>query len=890
MTASARTTMTFLFTDIEGSTRQWEELPEMSATVERHFQVLRRAVEGRGGEVFSTMGDGIAAAFGSAEAAVDAAVAAQRSMPDVGVAVRMGLHTGEVERVADDFRGRPVNRAARIMAVGHGGQILVSDVTAALVRPSAEATRFLDLGRHRLRDLTEPERVWQVVHPDLPASFPPVRGLDTYSTNLPSQRTGLIGRECEVSRVAGLVGDHRLITLTGVGGVGKTRLAVQVAADLLPSFSRAWFVEFASVSDADDVPDTVARTLGATAISDPLATAAALLGGDRSLLVVDNCEHVVDSVADLVDRLTEMCPNLCVLATSREALGIDGEYVVKVRSLDVTTAAELFLGRLEAAGADVAAVEHRMVEAICSRLDGIPLAIELAAARAATLGVPTVLDALDDRFTLLSGGRRRAMDRHGTMRATLDWSYRLLSADEQRLFQFLSVCPNGFELDMAQHLGRSLGLAEHRVTELLASLVHKNMVTPETTDVGARYRMLETIRAYGLEQLDDVGDRQHAALALAEWVATITDFPFIETFTAEVERASIRLERESESWREAVLLAVRLRSGSLASRLCSPAVGFFLLGRHDLADDLWPLLELCDPVPEQRRAVVVCLAVAAAGSVEPAQLQRWADEVSEIDQQERSGLGALLQWLVLAWRNDFVAASELCRRAAFDTTLPVEARDMMLGIAVLERFSLTASTGDPDGLVDRAIETGDRSDVALHRVTNRLGAAWAVADTDPERALELVRLALADIAHVPALTRLTLPGSASRLLAQLDPRVAAMGLLEQLETNPSRRSFVDLIPTFYATALLDRVGHPAASSALATLTVSSAAPFLSMMDFVDLAARSAAATSAMSLDELETTVRAALREIAAGVAPPDAPAHPPVDLDGRPRTEAMTGC
>jgi predicted ATPase/class 3 adenylate cyclase len=866
--ALARTTLTFLFTDIEGSTRQWEELPEMSATVERHFQVLRCAVEHHGGEVFATMGDGIAAAFTSAEAAVSAAVMAQRSMPSVGVSVRMGLHTGEVERVADDFRGRPVNRAARIMAAGHGGQILVSDVTAALVRPSANATRFLDLGHHRLRDLTEPERLWQVVHPDLAASFPPVRGLDTYSNNLPSQRTSLIGRELEVARVGGLVGAHRVITLTGVGGVGKTRLAVQVAADLLPTFSNAWFVEFASVSDADDVPDTVARTLGATAISDPFATTAALLGGDRTLLVVDNCEHVVDSVADLVDRLTEACPNLCVLATSREALGVDGEYVVKVRSLDATTATELFVSRLEAAGAEAGDVDHRMIQSICSRLDGIPLAIELAAARAATLGVPAVLGALDDRFNLLSGGRRRAMDRHGTMRATLDWSYRLLNADEQRLFQRLSVCPNGFELDTVQHLGASIDLEEHHATELLTSLVSKNMVAPETTAFGVRYRMLETIRAYGLEQLDEHDERQCAALALAEWVATITDFPFVETFTAEVERASIRLERESESWREAVLLAIRLRSGELASRLCSPAVGFFLLGRHDLADDLWPLLELCEPVPEQRRAVVVCLAVATAGSVEPAQLQAWADEVHAADEEERSGLGALLQWLVLAWRNDFVGASELCRQAAFDTTLPIEARDMMLGIAVLERFSLTGSTDDPYGLVGRAIEAGDRSEVALHRVTNRLGAAWALAEAEPDRALELVRLALADIAQVPALTRLTLPGSASRLLAQLDPQVAAMGLLEQLETNASRRSFVDLIPTFYATALLDRVGHPAASSALATLTVSSAAPFLSMMDFVDLAARAAAAASAMSLDELESTVRNALREIAAGVGHP----------------------
>ncbi|MEQ1787440.1 MAG: adenylate/guanylate cyclase domain-containing protein, partial [Acidimicrobiales bacterium] len=379
-------TRTFLFTDIQGSTRQWEESPEMHDRVERHFVALRATVEGLGGEVFSMMGDGIAAAFTSAEAAVQAAISSQRLMPLIGLEVRMGIHTGEVERVGDDFRGRPVNRAARIAAIGHGGQILVSDVAAVLVRSGPGPIRFTDLGTHRLRDLTDPERVWQVVHPDLPADFPPLRSLDAFANNLPAQRSSLIGRDHDVARVVSLTTQHRIVTLTGAGGVGKTRLAVQAAADLLSRVSSVWYVELASVADPDDVADAIALTMGLGATTDPLAAAVAMLSGEPTLLVVDNCEHVVDSAAAVIDRLTVACPDLSVLATSREALGIDGEHVFAVRSLALDTAVELFQQRAGAAGADLQTVARATLEHVCGRLDRIPLAIELAAARAATLG------------------------------------------------------------------------------------------------------------------------------------------------------------------------------------------------------------------------------------------------------------------------------------------------------------------------------------------------------------------------------------------------------------------------------------------------------------------------------------------------------------------------
>ena len=859
------TTMTFLFTDIEGSTRQWEESAAMCERVEQHFAVLRGAVDDAGGEVFATMGDGVAAAFMSADAAVQAAVAAQLAMPAAAVSVRMGLHTGEVERIGDDFRGRPVNRAARIMAAGHGGQILLSDVTAALVRTGPSRVELTDLGSHRLRDLIEPERMWQLVDSRLEQRFPAVRGLDSYSTNLPGQRSSLVGRDREVRRVVDLVSANRIVTLTGVGGVGKTRLVVQAAADMLCEFSTVWFVELASVTDPDDVADAIALTIGARAVTDPLAAAASLLAGERTLLVVDNCEHVVDAAADVIDALLESCPRLHVVTTSREALGIDGEHVVAVKSLDpATTAMELFRQRAEAAGADVRMMDTAAIEHVCQRLDGIPLAIELAAARAATLGLATVVDALDDRFSLLSGGRRRAIDRHGTMRATIDWSYRLLVADEQRMFQWLSVFSNGFELDAARFVAAALGIDEITATERVASLVHKSMLTAESHPFGVRYRMLETMRAFAQEQVDACGDRAPASFVHAEWVASIAGASTADPCVAVVERNSIRLEREVDNWREALIYSLRQRNADLAGRLCGPPAAFFLLGRHDLADVIEPLVEICDADAHARRSVVCALLVASAGATDADRLQSWADTVEALDRDHRdgpSGVGGLMRWLALAWRGEIIESVDVCVQASRDHRLPESSREMFLGIAILDRFSLTGATTDPDGLIPRALAVADRSDVALTRVSSLLGAAWGLADTDPATALQLVQRALNDIGNVPPLTRLTLPGSASRLLARLDPCIAARGLLDQLQTSASRRTFIDYIPVFYASALLHQVGHPAAGVVLASLTASPIAPYLSMMDFVDLARRAATTNSLCSLGEVEDCVRAALAEI-----------------------------
>jgi predicted ATPase/class 3 adenylate cyclase len=854
--------VTFLFTDIEGSTRQWELSPAMHDQVEAHFAALRAAIGAAGGVVFSTMGDGVAAAFGSAEGAVHAAVVAQRELLAGGLAVRMGLHTGEAEAVGDDFRGRPVNRAARIMAAGHGGQILLSDVSAALVRSGPNPVGLLDLGSHRLRDLLEPERLWQVVHPELPQAFRAVRGVDTYVHNLPAQRSSLVGRDADVRRVTTLMPAHRIVTLTGVGGVGKTRLAVHAAADLLSQYANVWFVDLATVRQHDDVAAALALTVGAAAAVDSLPAAVALLGRERTLLVVDNCEHVVDGAASVIDAVTAACPGVSVIATSREALGIDGEHVVPVGTLDPSsTAIELFRQRAAAAGADMGGVDHAAIEELCWRLDGIPLAIELAAARSATLGVAAITGALHERLDL-HGGRRRGGDRHATMRATIEWSYRLLHADEQRMLEWLAVFPSGFELDAAVHVAAAMGIGPDDATDHVSSLAHKSMVTPEPHDRGVRYRMLETVRAFASEQLAGRGGRAAAMQALASWMTTLTDLPYTECCSAAVERNAIRLEREADNWREAVLWAAHAASGDLAARLCGPPVAYFLLGRHDLADIVPPLLAHCVD-PRHRRAVLCALTVCASGATDAAQLVSWADEIEEIEAIEPTGLGGLMQWLALAWQGAFEESVQLCVERSLDERYDPSTRDLFLGIAVLDRFSLTDASGDPHGLIGRALDAADRSDVALVRVTCLLGAAWGLAGSEPERSLHLVRRALDDIPNLPGLTRVTMPGSASRLLTRLDPRIAALGLLDQLDATPSRRSFVDLIPLFYAASLLHRAGHPS-GDATSTLEVARVAPYLSMMDSLDFARRVSATSNAGSLEELEAVVRAALREIAGG--------------------------
>ena len=419
--------VTFLFTDIEGSTRRWEaDAAAMRAALLAHDEVLRSSIEAHDGFLFSHTGDGVAAAFASPRSAVDAAIAAQRNLE---LPVRMGLATGEAELREGDYFGTVLNRAARVMAAGHGGQILVADSTAVLLT----GVDLVDLGPRRLRDVSVPVGVFQVRAPGLRAEFPSLRALDTSPGNLRPAASSFIGRESELDEVQAAVNAHRLVTLTGVGGVGKTRLALEVAASLADEFpDGVWLFELAAVADPAAVPDAVAAVLGITqqpgkSVSESVA---AVLEGRLRLLVFDNCEHVRDAAADLVEAILTHSATVRIVATSREGLGIPDEQLWLVPSLDVgagidSASATLFVERTRTVASGFSldsADEAGAVVAICRRLDGIPLAIELAASRMASMTAIEVRDRLDHRFRLLVGSRR-GLARHQTLRHAVAWSY-----------------------------------------------------------------------------------------------------------------------------------------------------------------------------------------------------------------------------------------------------------------------------------------------------------------------------------------------------------------------------------------------------------------------------------------------------------------------------------
>lgn len=853
-------TATYLFTDVEASTAAWETSSDMSVRLHRHLAIIEDAVESAGGTVFARLGDGVAATFPSAHAAVGAAVTAQRRLPTSGLRSRMGLHTGEAEQVGSDHRGRAVNRAARIMAMGHGGQVLLSDVTASIIRTGPAPVALVDLGLHRLRGVTEPERLWQARVGIAGDRFAPVRGLGDEKAIVPTPRTELIGRERDVARIDDVVRSSRIVTLVGPGGVGKTML-VQRAAVVLPSLDGARFVELAHLphdATVDEIAGAIGAALGAHGGATPIDGCTSMVGGHTAVLVIDNCEHVVDGIAAVISHLTDRCAGLTVVATSREPLGIDGEHVVRVRPLAHRAAVALFRLRATAAGAEAETMSDDLVERVVGHLDGLPLAIEIAAARAATLGLEAMADGL--RLRIPPSRRRRGrVDRHATMDAAIGWSHDLLDADERALLGSLAVFPNGSDMDAVLHVADGLGLDPVAATDRLTSLVDKSLLGTDVGPSGVRYRMLETMRSFVIERLDQDGSRLAAQLSMAEWVASFTDVPFRDAGGLATEQGTLRLETEADTWREALTAAVRAGRADLAARLCGPPTAFFLLGRHDLSECTRAAADLCRTDPRHRRATLCALMVSAAGTSDPDLLRSWTREMVDLDEHDPTGLSNLMRWLAGIWTDDIDDAVTACLDGADDPRLPGATRDLLLAIGVLDRFSLTGATDDRHGLVDRAIACADRSPSALTRVAARLGAAWALAGTAPDRCVDLVHSALSDLDRVPPLTRRTLPGSAFRLLAGLDPAVAAQGLLDQLDAVPARRTFVDLVPLAYGNALLERVGHDAASPVRADLPDEAA--HVSMMDAVEHARRLAAASTPAALDDLEATVRHALAEL-----------------------------
>ncbi|WP_225593012.1 ATP-binding protein [Mycolicibacterium fortuitum] len=513
--------VTFLFTDIEGSTRRWEADPAaMRAALARHDDVLRTTIEGHGGQVFKHTGDGICATFASPSAAVDAAVAAQRELE---LPVRMGIATGEAEQRDGDYFGPVLNRAARVMAAGHGRQILFDGATAAL----AIGVDLMPLGARRLRDIAKPVEIYQVRASGLEAHFPPLRTVDSTPGNLRTLATSFVGREGELDDVAAALSANRLVTLTGVGGVGKTRLAEEVAAHVAGDFPEGvWVIELASIADPAAVPDAVATTLGIS--QQPgmnLAESVAVtLHGRHRLLVFDNCEHVLDAAADLIDTIFRHSSTAKVLATSREGLRLPDEQLWPVPALDLTSgisssAATLFTDRAAGVipGIELNIDDAAAVVEICRRLDGIPLAIELAASRLVSMTVTELRDRLDDRFRLLVGSRR-GLERHQTLRHAVQWSFDLLDDREKDLLTRCSVFAGGFDLAGATAVA---GPGDELTTlDLLDALVRKSLLVTDRSSRHARFTMLETIRQFAEERLVATGSAQDIRASHARYYAT----------------------------------------------------------------------------------------------------------------------------------------------------------------------------------------------------------------------------------------------------------------------------------------------------------------------------------------------------------------------------------
>jgi predicted ATPase/class 3 adenylate cyclase len=532
---------TFLFTDIEGSTALLQRAGEdvYARVLSDHHGLIRSALAGHGGEELNTAGDGFFAGFSSPRACVAAALDMQQALGAQAwpggeqVRVRMGVHAGEAaETTAAGLVGLDVHRAARIAAVAHGGQVLVSEAAAALVRgvlPPGAGLR--DLGWHRLKDLGRPEQIFQLCAAGLPAEFAPLRSLGNPAlpNNLPAQLATFIGRDREMAEVRALVGSARLVTLTGAGGAGKTRLGLQVAAELLDgSGDGVWLAELATVTDPDAVAAAIAGALRipAQAGRPPLDALADALGPQDILIVVDNCEHLIGACATTAETLLQRCPKVHLLVTSREPLGIGGETIYRVPSLSLPAAdsgataaacdaVALFAARAQEQGVGLAldADSIPLVVSVCRRLDGMPLAIELAAARLRSMSLSDLTGRLDQRFRLLTGGSRTALERQQTLRATVDWSYSLLTAAEQVLLGRLSVFAGSFDLAAAEAVAGSGASDAVEVAGLLGSLVDKNLVVADPAGTGLRYRLLETIRLFAAERLADTGEEAAAARA-----------------------------------------------------------------------------------------------------------------------------------------------------------------------------------------------------------------------------------------------------------------------------------------------------------------------------------------------------------------------------------------
>ena len=636
-------TVTLLLADVEGSTRLWETQPgEMNAAVARLNRAVSEIIATNDGvrPVEQGEGDSFVAAFARASDAVAAALKLQRA-PLAPISLRIGVHTGEVQlRDEGNYMGPTINRTARLRNLAHGGQTVLSGTTEAIVIDALPADAWLtDLGTHELRGVARPERVVQLCHPDLRNDFPPLNTAKSVATQyLPRQFTSFIGRGPQLIEVGKLLAHNRLVTLTGAGGSGKTRLGVELANQVAGDYAEGvWYVDLAPITDPAMVPVAVARALG---LPDQPghSTMDTLLRfvRDRKLLVVlDNCEHLLDACAELVVALLGGALEFTLLATSREPIGAPGEATWRVPSLSVADEAiELFADRARLAQASFAVTGDNVaaVTEICRRLDGMPLAIELAAARVRALSVAEILDSLHDRFRLLTGGARTAVRRQQTLRASVDWSHALLTQPERVLFRRLAVFFGGFDLDAALGVAGGGDVERYQALDLLTLLVDKSLVVAENTGGRTRYRLLETVRQYALEKLGESGEADAIRSRHRDYyisMAAALDAPAGSDYERRLEQAEIEIDnlRAAFGWsRENSAIEPAL---ALASSL-QP----LWLGRGRLREGLaWFDTALADLDAQH---LEVAAAVRARALADKAVLDAWAGPAAGMDQAEQA--------------------------------------------------------------------------------------------------------------------------------------------------------------------------------------------------------------------------------------------------------------
>ncbi len=506
-------TVTFLFTDIEGSTKLAQQYPDaMPALLARHNKTLNQAIESHNGFVFRVVGDSFSASFHDANDALHAALDAQRNLHNevwshAPIKVRMGIHTGaaqlEIENKENTYSGyATLALTQRIMSAGHGGQILLSQSTYDLTRDRLpEKAQLVDMGERRLKDVLRTEHLYQLSVPDLPSEFQPLNTLESFQHNLPTQLTSFVGREKEIAEIKAALNSSHLVTLTGSGGTGKTRLSIEVGIQLLPKFTNGvWLIELAPLSDPAQIIPALAQAFGLQELPfNPLANIVTdYLRDKKLLLILDNCEHLIVACAKLANDLLHQCAGLKILASSREALGIAGEVAYRTPSLADSESTSLFVDRAHAANSKFSLTDSNAssVTQICRRLDGIPLAIELAAARTKFLSADQIASRLDDLFRLLVGGSRTALPRQQTLRALIDWSYDLLSEEERNLLRIASVFVGDWTLEALEVVSEDPHALEH-----LEGLVNKSLVVTEEHNGEMRYFLLETIRQYAREKL-----------------------------------------------------------------------------------------------------------------------------------------------------------------------------------------------------------------------------------------------------------------------------------------------------------------------------------------------------------------------------------------------------